>query len=81
MNYLIALICFQTELRENLRCVQQFFNREIQSIQGIQSTIGKDIEDLKVNYQTTSHHLQDLEKQVAKTLHGTCEYSLSFYVA
>ena len=57
---------FQTELTENLRCVQQFFNQEIQSIQGIQSTMGKDIEDLKVNYQTTSHHLQDLEKQVAK---------------
>jgi hypothetical protein len=39
---------------EKLQSVQQFFAKEIQNVLDNHSAMGKDIEDLKVNYQTTS---------------------------
>lgn len=55
---------------ENLESFRHFFSKEIQNIQVVQSTMGKDIEDLKVSqqslYQTTSEQLETLKKQVAE---------------
>jgi parallel beta-helix repeat protein len=51
---------------EKLQSVQQFFAKEIQNVLDNHSAMGKDIEDLKVNYQTTSQQLQALQNEVAK---------------
>ena len=56
----------QNQLRERLHSVQRVFGQEIQNLLEIQSTMGKDIEELKVNYQVTSQQLKALENEVAK---------------